>query len=228
MNKNFDSHKKNKLLMNDLLITAAKTLRKAALNEGAKDFVLNNETLYKTLKKAANRYIGGENLAETITKVIEQNNAGFKCSIEFMGESTKTINEANTATQEFIKICNEIKTCSLNSTVSLNLSHIGLAISKDLCFDNLALICSEATKHNIDVIISAEGTERTDAIQDIYAESSKSFKNVGITMQAYLHHSVDDFKDLITKTGKIRIVKGAFETAQGLSIARGPQWMKLT
>lgn len=41
---------------------ATKTLKRAALNEEAKDFVLKNEKLYSVLKKAANRYIGGETL----------------------------------------------------------------------------------------------------------------------------------------------------------------------
>jgi proline dehydrogenase len=209
--------------MDNLLITAAETLRKAALNEDAKDFILNNETLYKTLKKAANRYIGGENLEETIIKAIEQNNAGFKCSIEFMGESTRTIPEANAATREFIRICDEIKNHNLKSAVSLDLSHIGLAISRDLCFDNLALICSVASKNNIDVIISAEGTERTDTIHEIYTDALKTYKNLGITLQAYLYRTGDDFKELIKKDGKIRMVKGAFETAKGLSMPRGPQ-----
>jgi proline dehydrogenase len=187
--------------MNEILNNAAKTLRKAALNEEAKDFILNNNALYKTLKKAANRYIGGENLEETINKVILQNIAGFNCSIEFMGESTKTINEANDATLEFVKICNIINVRNLRSSVALDLSHIGLAISKDLCFNNLSLICEEASKHNIDIIISAEGTDRTDSIHHIYTDSLKSFDNIGITVQAYLYRTADDFKDLINKGG---------------------------
>lgn len=42
------------------------------------------------LRKAADRYIGGENLAETIQKVNRQAALGYKTSIEFMGERIKT------------------------------------------------------------------------------------------------------------------------------------------
>src|SRR5690606_21497865 len=131
------------------------------LNEKAKDFLLSNEVLFKVIKKAADRYIGGETLKETILKVQYYNIEGFKCSMEYMGESTHTEKEADEATNEFIRIAKEIKNKNLNSTISLDLSHIGLAISKDLCLTNLTALCNESKKSNTEVIISAEGIERT-------------------------------------------------------------------
>ncbi|MDA6070278.1 proline dehydrogenase family protein [Flavobacterium sp. AC] len=205
----------------DLLLMGASALRKAALNEKAKEYILSNEILFKTIKKAADRYIGGETLEETIVKVKEQNKQGFKTSIEFMGENTLTEKEATEASNEFIRIAQEIKQQQLNSTFSLDLSHIGLALSKDLCLNNLDLICQEAEKDNIEVTISAENIEITDAVIDVYKTASQKYKNVSITLQAYLHRSKDDFEDLIQQNGRIRMVKGAFETPEGFSIPRG-------
>jgi proline dehydrogenase len=209
--------------MNELLIQGADALKKIALNEEAKDYVLNNKELYQVLKKAANRYIGGESLEETIPKVITGNQNGFKCSIEFMGESTHTEAESNDATVEFIRIAKEIKQQKLDSTISLDLSHIGLAISEDLCLNNLNRICEAATEGNIEVIISAEGVERTDAIIEAYKKTCKKHANLSITLQAYLYRTKDDFKDLIQEKGRIRIVKGAFATPKGHSMPRGNQ-----
>lgn len=98
---------------------------------------------------------------------------GFKCSIEFMGESTRTVKEALEAKDEFVNICQTIHNQNLNSTVSLDLSHIGLAISEDLCFENISVICKAAGDK--EVIISAEGTERTDAILELYKKLPKIF-----------------------------------------------------
>jgi proline dehydrogenase len=201
----------------------SQALKKAALNEEAKEYILKNEVLFKILKKAANRYIGGETLEETIQKVMFQNKAGFKCSIEFMGESTKTEDEANDATKEFIRICQEIQSRHLHSTVSLDLSHIGLAISGDLCYSNFDSICTEAAKGGIEVVVSAEGMERTEAIIGIYRRAARVHKNIAITLQAYLYRTKDDFQDLIKEKGRIRIVKGAFETVKGVSLPRGKE-----
>ncbi len=140
----------------DLLQMGANALRKAALNNKAKEYILSDMGLYTTIKKAADRYIGGETLDETIIKVKGQNKNGFKCSMEFMGENTLTEKEANKATNEFTQIVREIKNQALHSTVSLDLSHIGLAISKDLCSSNLNSILKAAENYNIEVTISAE------------------------------------------------------------------------
>ncbi|MCV9930272.1 proline dehydrogenase family protein [Flavobacterium sp. LS1R49] len=207
----------------DLILMGANALRKAAMNDKAKEYILSNEVLFKTIKKAADRFIGGETLEETILKVKEQNKEGFKCSMEFMGENTQTEKEANDAASEFIRIAQSIKNQNLNSTISLDLSHIGLSISHDLCFNNLATICQEAEKQNIEVTISAENVEITDAIIGIYKKASQTYENTSITLQAYLHRTNDDFKELIQEKGRIRMVKGAFDTPKHLSIARGSE-----
>lgn len=207
----------------ELLNQVSAGLRKAALNVEAKEYILSNPALFNTLKKAANRYIGGETLSETIDKVKVQNQSGFKCSIEFMGESTRTEQDANAARNEFIEICQAIKGQGLNATVALDLSHIGLAVSKELSLHNLDLICQEASQGNTEVIISAEDSSRTDAVLDTYRDVSKIHKHVGVTLQAYLARTKDDFDDLVKLKGRIRMVKGAFETPSGLSLPRGEE-----
>lgn len=207
----------------DLLLMGSHALKSAALNEETKQYILNNKVLYRTLKKAANRYIGGETLEETIPKVVQHNKEGFKCSIEFMGENTDTAQEANEATQEFLRIVHHIRSQKLHSTISLDLSHIGMAVSNDLALHNLNLICQEAQKSNIEVIVSAEGVNTTDSVIDIYKSTSKQYDNIGITLQAYLYRTEDDFKDLMAEQGRIRIVKGAFATPPSMSMPRGAQ-----
>ena len=44
---------------------------------------------------------------------------------------------------------------------------------------------------------------------------------MGITIQAYLHRTIDDFKEVSKLSGSIRMVKGAYETPNGFSIERG-------
>ncbi|PXX21382.1 proline dehydrogenase family protein [Arenibacter sp. ARW7G5Y1] len=204
-----------------LLRIGAESLKKAALNENAKEFILKNEILFKVLKKAADRYIGGETINETLLSVRKWNQKGFDVTTDFMGESIRNKKDANLATTEFVQFTKAIGNKKLNSSISLDLSHIGLLVSKDLAMENLKIICEEASKINQEVIISMEGTDRTDNILYVYRESLKTHKNLGITIQAYLHRSKDDFEEISKLTGSIRMVKGAYETPNGLSIERG-------
>lgn len=205
----------------DLIQLAAATLKKAALNEEAKNFVLENEKLYNLLKKAANRYIGGETLAETVATLKKLNTTGYATTTDYMGESTRTEKEAVEATNEFVELAKAISTENLNASISLDLSHIGLLVSEELTQKNLQRICEETAKANQEVIISMEGTDRTDSILSIYKETLKTHSNLGITIQAYLYRTKQDFEELIKLSGSIRIVKGAYETPTNLSMPRG-------
>jgi proline dehydrogenase len=205
----------------ELLKIASEALKKAALNEEAKNFVLQNDKLFKTLKKAANRYIGGEAIDEAVLTIKRLNENGFIVTTDFMGESIRNEREAIEASNEFIKFAKVVKTENINSSISLDLSHIGLLVSRDLTIDNLKLICEEANNCNQEVIISMEGTDRTDMIIDIYQEALKTHTNLGITLQAYLYRTKTDFQNLIKLAGSIRIVKGAYDTPKELSIPRG-------
>lgn len=207
----------------ELLKIAADALKKAALNEDAKNFVLQNEKIFKTLKKAANRYIGGETLLETVSTINRLNKQGFAVTTDFMGESIRNEKEANEAADEFISLVKVVESEKLNSSVSLDLSHIGLLVSRELAIANLKRICAEADKINQEVIISMEGTDRTDLIIEIYKEVLKTHSNLGITLQAYLYRTKTDFENLIKLSGSIRIVKGAYDTPKELSLVRGDE-----
>jgi proline dehydrogenase len=209
------------LVNNDLLKIGADALKKAALSEEAKAFVMTNEKLFHLLKKAANRYIGGETLEDAITSIKRLNENGYSVTTDFMGESIRSEKDANLATAEFLNLAKAISTENVNSSISLDLSHIGLLVSKDLTLDNLTAIAVEASKANQEIIISMEGTDRTDDIIDIYKLASNNLPNLGITIQAYLHRTKDDFKDIIQLPGSIRLVKGAYDTPKHLSIQRG-------
>lgn len=211
----------NNMTEQDIFKVASGALKKAALNEDVKHFILQNEILFKTLKKAAHRYIGGETIEEAVATIKKINEEGFVVTTDFMGESIRNEKDAHEATNEFINFAKVIQSENLNSSISLDLSHIGLLVSRELTVNNLKLICEEATKSNQEVIISMEGTDRTDMIMDIYEELSKSYPNLGITVQAYLHRTKDDFERLIKISGSIRMVKGAYDTPEGLSMPRG-------
>ncbi|MBX2897031.1 MAG: proline dehydrogenase family protein [Cyclobacteriaceae bacterium] len=205
----------------DILQVASVALRKAALNEDAKHFILQNDKLYKMLKRAANRYIAGETIQETVPFIKKLNDSGFLVTTDFMGESVRNETEANEATNEFIKFARVVESENLNSSISLDLSHIGLLVSEDLAVRNLKSICAAVQDCRQEVILSMEGTDRTDSIIGIYEEVLKEHANLGITLQAYLHRTKKDMDKLLKLSGSIRLVKGAYDTPLSTSIPRG-------
>lgn len=201
----------------------AAALRKAALNEDAKAYLFANRELNALFKKGAKRYLGGDNLQELLPTVKGLNERGFACAADFMGESIRREEEANAATEEFLRLCAGIGEQGVNSSVSLDLSHIGLLIDKELCMHNLSRICEAARE----VVISAEGIDRTDSIHEIYKSLGAKYPHLCITVQAYLHRTKYDLPELKKLPNKIRLVKGAFDVPEHLAHKRGQQLNKI-
>ena len=199
----------------------ATVLRRLALDEDVKSLVLTSERLYRPLLRAASRYIGGESLEACLTVAAETTARGHAVTIDYMGESTRTRGEALEATAEFVRVAEAIHGGRFDASVSLDLSHIGLLVDSQLCFENALAIAAAAASAGTEVIVGAEGTDRTDQVLAMHGRLCERVHNVGITIQAYLHRSAEDLDAIIARPGKIRVVKGAFDADPALVMPRG-------
>jgi len=199
------------------------TLKQIALDEEIKAYVLQHPSLYQPLFHAARRFIGGETLADCIETVKALNQQEFAVTIDYMGESTRDVEMAQQATQEFLRVIQVITEQELNSSVSLDLSHLGMVIDAELGYKNACILAEAAQSVGLEIMISMEGTDRTSLILEIHQRLCETFDNVGITLQAYLHRTPNDLERALQRPGKIRLVKGAYAAPTELAQPRGAE-----
>jgi proline dehydrogenase len=201
---------------------ASEALRKAAINEGAKAYLLGNPVLFNLLLKAARRYIGGETLEQALVTRRMLHGEGFQTSLEFMGENVATVDDAKEATHEFLRLVKALRAENKADRVSLDLSHLGLVLDHKLGMENFRVLAKACENTSIELFISAEGLDRTDEVLDAYFQFSREFSNVNITLQAYLHRTPKDLERVLKESqGKVRMTKGAFEGPKELFLSRG-------
>src|ERR1700730_12595972 len=135
---------------------ASEALRKAAINEEAKAYLLSNPLLFNLLLKAARRYIGGETLEQALATRKELRAQGFQTSLEFMGENVTTQAEAQEATHEFLNVIKALQVENKPDRVSLDLSHLGLVLDHKLGIDNFRALAKASENTSIELFISAE------------------------------------------------------------------------
>lgn len=203
--------------------SAAEALRRLALNEGAKAYILEHPELYRPLYLAAERFIGGDTLEACIESAASINAAGHALTIDFMGESVRDAAQAAAAREEFLRVIAVIVERGLNASVSLDLSHLGLLIDRQRCLDNASAVAHAAADAGLEVMISAEGPERTDAVLELHGVLNRACENVGITLQAYLKRTATDIASILDRPTKIRIVKGAYSATDPRTLSRGPE-----
>ncbi|MEY9979537.1 proline dehydrogenase family protein [Lysinibacillus sp. RC79] len=204
----------------------SKALKSIARDQELKAYFQNTKELFPIFIKGAKRFVAGETRTEGIERVINLYNKGYQVSLEFIGENTTSEEECRLAKNEFKELIKDLGNNQLKATVSFDLSHIGMMISDEVAFTNLEELAKEAQKQNIQLMISMEESQKTDKILSLYKRISKSFSNVGITLQVHLKRSFIDLNDLLKTSGRIRLVKGAYQESEGIYIPRSEELNK--
>ena len=192
-------------------LASARALRLLALDESSKQRVMADPRLAALAWRVARRYVAGETLPEALRRASDSVRRGHAVSLELVGENVRDRIEAAVATDEFVRIADQIRRTGLPSTVSLDLSHLGILIDRGLGQHHALRVAQAARDAGTTVMLSAEGSGRTDLVHDTYELLSETHPEVGITLQARLRRTPDDLRRLLRRPGRIRLVKGAFE-----------------
>ncbi|MGW5266657.1 proline dehydrogenase family protein [Microbispora sp. NPDC004025] len=196
---------------------AAQVLRGLALDEDLKWRVPADPVLGPLARRVARRFVAGESIEAALARVAEVVGSGHRASVEYMGESCRDARRAVAETDVFVDAATRL---APGVSISLDLSHIGLAVGEDLAFDNATRIAEATAGTGRELMISAEGSERTDAVLAVHRRLCESFAHVGITVQARLHRTEADLRALLGLPGRIRLVKGAFLEPESVAYTR--------
>ena len=153
---------------------SAETLRAFALDESLKARVLADARLSPIASRIADRYIAGETLDQVFDRLPEVLARGHLASIEYTGESVRAAAVADAETEVFLELARRIQMSAVPSTVSFDLSHIGLTVDPELGYRNAVRLAEATAEAGTELIISAEGSARTDLVLDTLLSSHGS------------------------------------------------------
>lgn len=200
------------------LVTGA--LKRIARSASINQFIKESEDLYPILFKAAQQFIVGELRSDAVLKGLELTQNGYAVSMEYLGENIQDERQAMEVNNEILQLIRKSSDIGSLSTISLDLSHIGLMIDEDLAYQQLSELAHEANRHGQTIMISAEESTKTDRIIQLYKRANEVYSNVGITLQAYLHRTEQDLEAIQHCRGRIRLVKGAYQELGEQALAR--------
>ena len=158
----------------------------------------------------ASPYVAGETIDEALQRAESVIDQGFSVTMDILGEHTPDVELAHKITEDYCSIYNLITQKNLDCTISLKLTHLGLDISEELAVENLNKIIETAKPGNRGLTIDMENSPYTSQTLDIYRTALKSYENIGTVLQAYLHRSMDDLKQIISSKLRLRICKGIY------------------
>jgi proline dehydrogenase len=200
---------------------AADVLRAWALDEDLKRTVMSSPLLAAVATRIARQYSAGETVDDALAAARRSMARGHLVSLEYAGESVRDAELAQKETAVFIELISTLRAAQIPSTVSFDLSHIGSLVDPDLALQNVRSMAEAIAPLGTALMISAEGSERTDLVLDLYDTLSNEGLPVGITVQARLHRTEADLDRVLERPGVIRLVKGAFLEPPETAYPRG-------
>ena len=171
----------------------------------------------RLIKIIAKKYIAGTTLKEAVNAIKNLNSTGQKVTLDILGEHTKSIEECNDITDNYIRILKEINKSKLDCNISVKPSHIGSDINSNIVLENFSKIQGAANKFDNFIRLDMESSKITDLTIEVYNNLLKKSSNIGIVIQAYLYRSMKDIGNL-KKNTNIRLCKGIYNESPEIAI----------
>jgi proline dehydrogenase len=156
------------------------------------------------------KYIAGKTLQSAVDTVKELNSKGIFATLDVLGESVKTKEEAIEAKEKALEVFKAIVQNKLSANLSLKPTQMGLAIDKEFAYQQILELVNEAKEINNFVRIDMEDSPYTDITIEVYKRIFEENKNVGIVLQAYLKRTSNDTIVLNKLGTNYRLCKGIY------------------
>jgi proline dehydrogenase len=169
----------------------------------------------RTPDSFARRFIAGETVEETIETARSVQAQKLHLTLDYLGESVRTLEEATAATREYVRLLGVIVASGIERNISLKLTQLGAGVDRATCVDNLRRILEPAGRHGFFVRIDMENSPWTQLTIDIFETLwQQDYRNLGIAVQAALYRTEQDVRRLNELGARVRLVKGAYKEPQ--------------
>ena len=163
----------------------------------------------------AKRFIAGEDRATALKNIKSLYDQGFLCTVDVLGESVHSEDQAIAAKNEYLALLKDIETFHRPVDISAKVSALGMDISYDLCKKNVEELIDGAYHHT--VRLDMEGSDLTERTLKLGLELQNDHKNLGVVIQAYLRRTERDIQSIIEQGVSTRLCKGAYKEPETLA-----------
>jgi proline dehydrogenase len=197
-------------------------LRAPLLMLSRSDKVKGLVTTMPVSSSIVSRYVPGESTDEAVTATGGLIADGLHVTLDFLGEDTLDREQADATVAAYVDVLQALaaKGLARNAEVSVKLSAVGQALGsaghgpesegEKVALENARTICRAARNAGTTVTLDMEDHTTTDSTLGILRELRKDFPETGAVLQAYLHRTEADCRDLAFEGSRVRLCKGAY------------------
>jgi proline dehydrogenase len=168
------------------------------------------------------RYVPGETTESAIEATRGLAGDGLLTSLDYLGEDTLDRAQADRTVQAYVELLQGLAGAGLahGAEASVKLSAVGQALPGDgekIALDNARIICQAARNAGTSVTLDMEDHTTTDSTLEILRNLRQDFPETGAVVQAYLHRTEADCRDLAYEGSRVRLCKGAYNEPESVA-----------
>jgi proline dehydrogenase len=173
------------------------------------------------LPPVASRFVAGETAAEAIEHTSALNDRDVGAILNLLGEHYDERGPADADADAYCQLVADIADAGVDACISVKPSQLGLDVGESVFRENLERVVATANDHDVFVWIDMEDHTTTDATLDAFEHHAREHGDVGVCLQANLRRTPDDIERFAGTSGKIRLVKGAYDPPREVAYRDG-------
>jgi proline dehydrogenase len=163
------------------------------------------------VRAVSKKYIAGETVEDAMRTVARLNAEGAMATVDVLGEFVEHPDVARHETEMAIGTLDAIARSKVDSNLSIKLTSLGLAIDKEFCYENVLRVVRHAASLGNFVRFDMENSPYTTKTIELFRRIRDQFpNNCGIVLQAYLHRTEQDVRELAAERTNFRLCKGIY------------------
>jgi len=191
-------------------------LRRSLLMMSRSDRLKHLVTSMPVSSGVVSRFVAGETVQEAADATEKLVRDGLCVSLDHLGEDTRDRRQAQASVDAYLTLLSLLTSRGLahGAEVSVKLSAVGQALSEGghrLALESSRQICQAATNAGTTVTLDMEDHTTTDSTLEILRELRLDFPSTGAVVQAYLHRTEQDCRELADDGSRVRLCKGAYK-----------------
>lgn len=166
------------------------------------------------------RFVAGQDGEDAIQAIKDLNSRGIGGILDLLGEGVADPAGAEEATTSYHRLIERIDETRIDTTVSIKLTHLGLAFDKETCLDHLRRLCTEAARVGTSVEVDMEQARFVDDTLGVFKALVPDFPDLRLALQAALRRTPVDLEQMAHLRPRIRLVKGAYAEPEEVALQR--------
>ena len=183
-------------------------------------------------RSVVRRFVGGPDTPAAVAAARALVGDGLTVTLDHLGEDTTDRAQADAVAAAYLDLLSALEAAGLTERlglltarveVSLKLSAIGQALPGDgekIALEHARTVCAEARRVGATVTLDMEDHTTTDSTLEILRQLRVDYPETAAVLQAYLHRTESDCRDLAYAGSRVRLCKGAYREPASVAYQR--------